>query len=682
MAKHGHIEAQSPHSKIDALRARAEDALGAGFFERDLRTGESIYSPGLCRLYGIPHGTEVGRTTLMELVHPDDRGLIDQMIERANRDRKPFALEFRITRMDGAERVLRTRGSVEFDEAGQPAKLLGSVGDVTTEVEARSARELLSRVVDSSDDAIITKNADGIITSWNRGAEQLYGYSAEEAIDRPIGIIAPQELREQQAEILRRVFAGEPIRHFETQRVRKDGRQITVSLTVSPIKDTNGRVTSASVIARDITERRMYEERLRHLAEHDQLTGLFNRRRFDEELKRELARARRHHASTAVLSIDLDNFKSINDSAGHAAGDAVLAEVAATMTRRFRSTDILARLGGDEFAVLLPDIDPNDARQSGEELLAALRSARPVFGGKAFQIQVSVGVATFHAEEVTADDAKIFADLAMYASKSAGRGRVTVYSAGEGQQARALVRQPWSDRIRQAIEQDGFVLHLQPILNLSTGECNRGELLLRMKDAHERLISPGQFLPTAERDGLIQAVDHWVVRRAISLVARGRVGADDAVGINLSGATVANDRDLLRLIHDELDSTGADPSKLIFEVTETAAIANMREAASFASGLTKLGCSLALDDFGTGFGSFYYLKHLPVDYIKLDGEFIHNLPRSKVDEHVVSAIVEVAQALEIQTVAESVADDETIQLLRKHRVDYAQGFHVGEPVPV
>ena len=670
------------HTEIDSLRARAEDALGAGFFERDLRTGEAIYSPGLCRIYGISPGAEVVRELLMELVHPEDRALVEERIAQACRDHQPLDFELRITRADGVPRVLQVRGSVELDENAVPAKIIGSIQDVTDEVQARETRELLSRVVDSSDDAIITHNRDGTITSWNRGAAQLYLHGADDAIGQSIGMIEPPELEGEQQEILRRVFAGESIRHLETERIRRDGERITVSLTVSPIKDANGRVISASVIARDITERRRYEERLRHLADHDQLTGLFNRRRFEEELKRELARGHRYDACGAMLSIDLDGFKSINDAAGHAAGDAVLVEVAATMQRRFRATDVLARLGGDEFAVLLPEIDPEDARRSGEELLAALNASRAVFGGKAFQVRASVGVCTFHAEEVTAADVLIYADLAMYAAKSAGRGRVTVYSPNEGRQARALVRRPWADRIAEALEYDRFVLHLQPIMDLTTGVANRGELLLRMQDGPERLIPPEAFLPTAERHGLIHAVDHWVVRNAISLIARDGIGGTEAVGINLSGETVAGDRDLLGLIEEELARTGADPGRLIFEVTETAAIANMPEASSFAASVTKLGCSLALDDFGTGFGSFYYLKHLPVQYLKLDGEFIHNLPRSKVDEHVVSAIVDVAQALDIKTVAESVADDETIQLLRKHRVDYAQGFHVGEPVPV
>ncbi|HZU61580.1 MAG TPA: EAL domain-containing protein [Solirubrobacteraceae bacterium] len=663
----------------DTLMVRAEEAAGGGSFERDLRTGQTAYSPGVCRLYGLPPDCQVTREVLLGQVHPEDRGLVEQAIEQARQDRRSFSFELRVTRRDGMERVLRSRGRVVF-EGDEPAKLVGTLQDVTDEAAARSARELLSRVVESSDDAIITKTRDGRITSWNGGAERLYQYTAQEAIGQPITIIQPPDRAEEGRQILRQVFAGESLDHFETERVRKDGRRIIVSLTISPVRDSAGRIISAAVLGRDITERRQYEERLRYLADHDQLTGLFNRRRFDEELKREFARAGRYHSPGAVISIDLDNFKAINDSAGHAAGDVVLVAVAQAMRERFRETDVIARMGGDEFAVLLENVEMDGARRAAEDLLAALRAARPMYGGKVWQLQTSIGVATFQPDEATAGEVQIFADLAMYAAKRAGGDRVVTYSPEEARQVRTLARQPWSERIRDALEYDRFVLYLQPILDLASGQISHGELLLRMRDNRGKLIPPATFLPTAERAGLIHEIDRWVVRKSIGLLAGGAGSpASGGLAVNLSGASVTGDQHLLEVIESELQRTGVNPAKLIFEVTETAAIANMPEAAAFARDLTRLGCSLALDDFGTGFSSFYYLKHLPVRYIKLDGEFIQNLPRSKVDEHVVRAIVEVARSMNIKTVAESVADEATITLLRKHRVDYAQGFHIGKP---
>ena len=576
---------------------------------------------------------------------------------------------------------MRGRGETIAGEKDAPVKLVGTLQDVTDEAAAREARDLLSYVVQSTGDAILTKSADGTITSWNRGAEQLYGYSAQEAIGQPITLIEPAHRAGEQQTITQTVFSGQSIENYETERVRKDGSVVDVSLTVSPVTDANGRIVSAAVIARDTTARVRYEERLRHMADHDQLTGLFNRRRFDEELKRELARAGRYAEHSAVLSIDIDNFKGINDSAGHAAGDSVLCHVASMLDQRSRASDVVARLGGDEFAVLLSAVDEREARTVAEHLLTEIRSTAAAYGGKPFRVTASIGVATFESDDATAGEVLVNADLAMYAAKTSGRDRVVVYTPTEARKARAMAKLSWSQRIQDALNRDRFVLHLQPILELATGQIKHGELLLRMKGDRGKLIAPGAFLPAAERFGLIHAIDRWVVQRAIQLMAETN-GGGPRVGINLSGESIVGDPHLLEMIEEELGRTTVDPSKLIFEVTETAAIANMPEATEFAQGLTSLGCSLALDDFGTGFGSFYYLKHLPVSYVKLDGEFIQNLPRSEVDEHMVKAIVGVSQALGIKTVAESVADEETIGLLHKHQVDYAQGFYVGKPAPL
>ncbi len=668
-------------ARSERLLTEAEQAAETGSFELELDTGDGRYSAGLGRIFATTPDLELTREIVLERVHPEDRELVEKSFERARHTKDPLHFEFRVTRFDGAERVVRARGEAVGEAKGRPFKVVGTMLDVTEEAAARSARDLLSYVVQSTRDAIVTKSRDGTITSWNHGAEQLYGYSGQEAIGQPIGLIEPAHRAGEQEKILDTLLSGESIDHFETEGARNDGTVIPVSLTVSPVTDANGRIVSTAIIARDTTERVRYEERLRHLADHDQLTGLFNRRRFDEQLKRELARAGRYAAHSAVLSIDIDNFKGTNDSAGHAAGDAVLVQVARVLANRFRSTDVVARLGGDEFAVLLSAVGVDEARAAAEDLLAEIRNSPASYGGRPFRISASIGVNAFESDDATAGEVLVNADLAMYAAKTSGRDRVVVYTAPEARKARAMAKLTWSQRIQDALDRDRFVLHLQPILELATGQIKHGELLLRMKGERGKLIAPGAFLPAAERFGLIHAIDRWVVARAIRLIADS-MGPIPRVGINLSGESVVGDPELLRMIERELERSSVDPAKLIFEVTETAAIANMPEATEFARGLTDLGCSLALDDFGTGFGSFYYLKHLPVSYVKLDGEFIQNLPRSEVDEHMVKAIVGVSQALGIKTVAESVADAETIGLLQKHQVDYAQGYFIGKPAPL
>jgi diguanylate cyclase (GGDEF)-like protein/PAS domain S-box-containing protein len=665
----------------ERLLTEAEQAADTGSFELELDSGEGRYSAGLRRIFATPAELELTRELVLDRVHPEDRELVEKSFETARHKQEPLSLEFRVMRFDGAERVVRARGEAFVEAKGGPGKVVGTMQDVTEEAAARSARDLLSYVVQSTRDAIVTKSTDGTITSWNHGAEQLYGFPAQEAIGQPIGLIEPAHRAGEQQKILETLLSGESIDNFETEGVRKDGTVIAVSLTVSPVTDANDRIVSTAIIARDTTERVRYEERLRHMADHDQLTGLFNRRRFDEQLKRELARAGRYAAHSAVLSIDIDNFKGINDSAGHAAGDAVLVQVARVLANRFRATDVVARLGGDEFAVLLSAVGVDEARAAAEDLLTEIRGSPASYGGRPFRISASIGVNAFESDDATAGEVLVNADLAMYAAKTSGRDRVVVYTAPEARKARAMAKLTWSQRIQDALDRDRFVLHLQPILELATGQIKHGELLLRMKGERGKLIAPGAFLPAAERFGLIHAIDRWVVARAIQVIAES-MGPIPQVGINLSGESVVGDPELLRMIERELERSSLDPAKLIFEVTETAAIANMPEATEFARGLTDLGCSLALDDFGTGFGSFYYLKHLPVSYVKLDGEFIQNLPRSEVDEHMVKAIVGVSQALGIKTVAESVADAETIGLLQKHQVDYAQGYFVGKPTPL
>jgi diguanylate cyclase (GGDEF)-like protein/PAS domain S-box-containing protein len=672
------------NQRRELQRAAGDPARVEGFgsFELDLASEEAGYSAGLRRILAVPAGTVLTRAGFLERIHPEDREVAAAALKSSLRDREPLRLQVRVRRFDEVERVLRVRGeAVARDDGLGAVKVIGTVQDVTDETAARSARDLLSYVVQSTGDAIITKAPDGTITSWNRGAEQLYGYSAEEALGRPSGFTETGERTGEWQKLLETVFSGKSIEGFETERVRKDGSVIAVSLTVSPVIDADGRIVSAAIIARDTTERVRYEERLRHMADHDQLTGLFNRRRFDEQLKRELARAGRYPENSAVLSIDVDNFKGINDSAGHAAGDAVLCHVARVLGDRSRASDVVARLGGDEFAVLLSAVGEKEARTAAEHLLAEIRSTPALYGAKPFRITASIGVATFESDDATAGEILVNADLAMYAAKTSGRDRVVVYTPTEARKARAMAKLTWSQRIQDALEHDRFVLHLQPILELSSGQIKHGELLLRMKGDRGRLIAPGAFLPAAERFGLIHAIDRWVVQQAIQLVGES-IGSVPRVGINLSGESIVGDPQLLSMIEQELERSTVDPARLIFEVTETAAIANMPEATEFARGLTSLGCSLALDDFGTGFGSFYYLKHLPVSYVKLDGEFIQNLPRSEVDEHMVKAIVGVSRALGIKTVAESVADEETIALLHKHHVDYAQGYYVGRPAPL
>jgi diguanylate cyclase (GGDEF)-like protein len=422
---------------------------------------------------------------------------------------------------------------------------------------------------------------------------------------------------------------------------------------------------------------------LQYLADHDPLTGLLNRRSFERELDSHLERGRRYGLGGAALVLDLDHFKDVNDSLGHHTGDELLVRVAHALHGRLRETDVLARLGGDEYAVLLPRADAAGVRKVTQDLAAAVRELTvQTRDGRRRTVTASLGVAMIDEEALTAEDIMVNADLAMYDAKEAGRDRVVIHGSDEYAHARMKGRLTWHDRIRRALEEDRFTLLAQPIVELASGRASHYELLVRMEDQTGDLIPPAAFLYTAERLNLVQEIDRWVVSCAIAMLERHqRLGRALTLEVNLSGRSLG-DPQLLELIVAGLRRTEIPPRRLIFEVTETTAVANMAAARSFGHRLSELGCRFALDDFGAGFGSFYYLKHLPFDFLKIDGEFVRNCRASATDRLLIRAVVDIAKGLGKETVAETVGDDATVELLARLGVDYGQGYHLGPPGPV
>ncbi len=431
--------------------------------------------------------------------------------------------------------------------------------------------------------------------------------------------------------------------------------------------------------------RSRYEAELKHMADHDPLTGLLNRRAYERSLEEHLARGERYGHAGAVIVLDLDSFKEVNDTLGHNAGDELIVRVAGALASRLRESDTLARLGGDEFAILTPTGERTEAESLADSLLEVVRQEHAPRGpgGRERPITASIGVAPLEGvEELSAEEALINADLAMYDAKEAGRNRSVTYgSTGRGQ-AHIEARLEWAERIRAALDEDRLVLHAQPVVETATGLTTQHELLVRMIDAHGDLIPPGSFLPIAERFGLIREIDRWVVTRAIRMLGEHREqGRQPIVEINLSAHSLG-DAQLALHIGRELRAAGVAATQLIFEVTETTAIGNIAAARTFAERLGELGCRFALDDFGAGFGSFYYLKHLPFDFIKIDGEFVRNCTADPTDRLVIRAVVELARGMGKRTIAEFVGDEATFTALGRLGVDYAQGFHLGPPAPL
>ncbi|MET0306975.1 MAG: EAL domain-containing protein [Solirubrobacterales bacterium] len=422
------------------------------------------------------------------------------------------------------------------------------------------------------------------------------------------------------------------------------------------------------------------EAELRYLADHDSLTGLLDRRRFRAELDQYVSFSARYGGRGAVMIIDIDSLKGINDTYGHHAGDNLIRQVAGVMRERVRGTDIVARLSGDEFAILMPQTDVEGALHLGEDLRSQIaETIQPT--PDAEPATISVGITMFGGEKgIGAESVLVAADQAMYRAKEGGRNQIALFRDPDEPQRDPERRQTTAARIRDALTDDRLSLHTQPIRSLASGGIERYELLLRMTSEEGELLPAASFIEAAERSGMIQELDRWVVGRALELLAeREQKGAPLSLHVNISGASLT-DISVLEFIERRLDEGGADPSRCTFEITETANVYDYERATGFADRLTEFGCQVAIDDYGAGFGPFHYLKRIPFDVIKIDGSFVRDMPRSDADQLTVQAIVQIARGLGKTTIAEYVQDDQTTEMLREYGVDMAQGYHLGRPM--
>ncbi|MBF0263815.1 MAG: EAL domain-containing protein [Gammaproteobacteria bacterium] len=459
---------------------------------------------------------------------------------------------------------------------------------------------------------------------------------------------------------------------------RSDGSTVWVR-NISTVVRQNERVLCRGLIL-DISEQKKNEERIIFLAEHDSLTGLFNRHRFQLELERSLDYAERFKQSAALMFIDLDQFKYINDTLGHQTGDEYLCLVAQRLVKGLRKVDILGRLGGDEFGVILPNTTIEQAATAATHLLKHLATTNAKLGGCP-GISASIGVVIFPDDGDSPNELLAMADAAMYRAKDLGRNRYHIYETGDESLSDMQSKLHWEQKIRDALANDQFELHYQPIYNLGNMQISHYEVLLRMKEKDGSLISPGVFIDIAERFGLIAEIDHWVIRNAIMAQSQFiQEGLSNKFTINLSGRHFGSLKilDWIRSCFKEFD---ADPSNIVFEVTETAAVENIEQAITFTENLHELGCAIALDDFGIGFSSFHYLKHLHIDIVKLDGSFIRSLVDDDFDRVFVKSMSDMARALGIVTVAEFVENEAIVSVLQDLHIDMGQGFHLGRPAP-
>ena len=649
--------------------------------------GAVRYASPACReLLGLEPEALLGRA-FTDLVHEEDAAGVAALL--GQREEAPVSITHRLRRAEGSVWV-ETRLRVVRDPVTRAVvETHATVRDVAERMQSQAAlaeaEERFRSAFEEAPIGMALTSPDFRFLRVNRALCHITGYTPQQLEGLPVASITHPDDLKADWEARGAMLEGELSSHRAERRyLHASGSAVWVAVNSTLVRDATGRPLHFLSQMQDITERRRHEAELRHMADHDPLTGLLNRRSFERELERHVAYVERYGPKGAAIVLDLDHFKTINDTLGHSAGDELIVRVAHALRSRLRESDVLARLGGDEFAILLPEATPEEADAVAAAVLDSVRTlAVPTATGRTRTVTASLGIALFDsAERLTGEDVLVNADLAMYDAKESGRDQLAAYDAPERTETRIEARISWADMIRDALAEDAFVLHAQPIVDLATGEATQYELLLRMRGADGELIGPSAFLPVAERFDLMGAIDHWVVARAIRMVgAERRAGRELTVEVNISGRS-AGDPELLELIEHELHANDVCPSQIIFEITETIAVSNIPRAQHFAARLADLGCRFALDDFGAGFGSFYYLKHLPFDYLKIDGEFVRHSAADPTDQLVIQAVVDIARGLGKRTVAEHVGDSETAELLQRMGVDHAQGFHLGEPAPL
>jgi len=538
-------------------------------------------------------------------------------------------------------------------------------------------------------DAVITTDAAGRIEYCNPVAEALTGWPLSKARGRPLEEImrlfdenSREPVDNPVSACLRRGEVVDLADH--TVLVREDGDEVAIADSAAPIRDRAGQIIGAVVVFHDVGHARRLARQLSYQATHDALTGLYNRREFEQRLELAIVSAREERIEHAVCYLDLDQFKIVNDTCGHIAGDEMLRQLAGLLEGRVRETDILARLGGDEFGVLLHRCSLAQARRIAESLRETVRDFRFACDDHGFEIGVSVGLVAVTADSQSLAEVMSAADVACYAAKDAGRNRLHVYEPDDRELRRRQGEMRWVARLQKALDDDRFCLYYQPIVPITGDDSGPVlyEVLLRMRDTQGEEVPPMAFIPAAERYNLMPSIDRWVVRTLLeTAAARLQLPAHSLCAMNLSGQSLG-DTQFLDYVVEQLRRTGFPPEQVCFEITETAAIANLHGATRFMSTLKAMGCRFALDDFGSGLSSFGYLKNLKVDYLKIDGAFVRDITEDPIDLAMVEAINHIGHVMQIRTIAEFVETEAVMESLGTLGVDYAQGYHIARPAPL
>ena len=578
---------------------------------------------------------------------------------------------------------------------------------MTRRIEQERLR--LSGILSSVGDGVYGMSREGLITFVNPAVCQILGYDGDQQLvgRKPADLFHSKNAMmlipgKQALPMQKAVEQGQKLYAVESVFTRTDGTPIQVELTIFPLC-IDGHEEGAVIAFRDISVRKLLEEELKWQANHDPLTKLLNRMYLEDVLEQEVQRLQRSEEQSALLYIDLDRFKYINDTIGHAAGDQLLIEVGQQLNQRLRKADILARIGGDEFAIILHNINSKDLFNAADGFRQLLEDYSFTREGRTYKINGSLGVSVISKNTRTPGEVLSNADIACHVAKGKGRNRTHIYNPTEDDKVSMDMELGWSTRLRQALDNDSFALYYQPIIpiaqidmdtlpddqgalwsQLLQHEANNTdtfyEALLRMHDSQGKPVSPNAFLPTAERFNMMPDIDKWVVKNALAQLSQYQIQHPaTTITINLSGQSLES-QELVNTIHQAISAHSLNPENILFEITETCAIARIDKARNFINQLSEFGCRFALDDFGSGYCSFAHLKNLPVDFIKIDGLFVKDIVNDPMDRAIVTSITHIAHSLGKKTIAEFVENTATLRLLKDCGVDYVQGFYITPPI--
>ena len=696
-----HLTNQSEQSRSELALSEERLRLGfegtnCGLWDWDMVTGRVFYSPWIIKLLEYENHTMRDlEAHFIEMVHPDDRATIIAAGRTHVLLGVAYDVEFRIRTMTGRYLWVRSRAEAVRDAHGRAIRMVGSIFDISELKEAgrqtHIQRELAQVTLAAIADAVIRTDLQGRIDYCNAVAEALlgrtFGAVRGHLLTHVLQIYDSGE-RGARVDVITPVLSGAtPVFDNANLYLEREGTgRVAIDVSVAAMRDQAGQSFGTVVILHDVSAERSHATQLSHQASHDELTGLLNRREFERRLEALLALDKAALAGHAVMYLDLDQLKVVNDSGGHAAGDQLIRQTGALLEKHLRDDDVLARLGGDEFGVILKHCRADEALRVADAMRALIFDTRFIWEGKPYPVGLSIGLVSEIGQFASLSDLMKVADAACYMAKEKGRNRVHSYHPDDLDLSLRHREIEWVARIGDALDHHRFRLYAQRIVPAASQSTSlqHVELLLRMVDADGNLVPPMSFIPAAERYNLMPKIDRWVVEAAFAMLAAGRAGGVDMAAvtcaINLSGASIEDDT-FLTFVLEQQRRHDITLSAICFEITETAAIANLPNAASFIGQLRTLGCQFSLDDFGSGMSSFSYLKHLPVNFLKIDGSFVKDMMHNAIDRAMVEAINQIGHVMGKKTIAEFVEDDATFAALKAIGVDYAQGYGIARPEP-